>query len=87
MITPNILLKGKPTPTLEEDLEKTGEGNEVTKRVRFLQRSKEHLKKRFMKEYIHALEERQQRSTESAEKVPKSGTVVMLKGETKHKAQ
>ena len=84
VITPNILL---PTPTLEEDPENIGEGNEVAKQVRFLQRSKEHLRNRFMKEYVHALKERPQKSTENAEKIPKIGTVVMLKGETKHKAQ
>ena len=52
-----------------------------------MQRSKEHLRNRFMKEYVHALEERPQKSTGNAEKIPKIGTVVMLKGETKHKAQ
>ena len=52
-----------------------------------MQRSKEHLRNRFMKEYVHALKERPQKSTENAEKIPKIGTVVMLKGETKHKAQ
>ena len=44
-----------------------------------MQRSKEHLRNRFMKEYVHALEERPQKSTGNVEKIPKIGTVVMLK--------
>ena len=62
VLTPNTLLRGKPTPILEEDLEKIAE-NGVTRRMRFLQRSKENLRKRFLKEYVHALEEKQRRST------------------------
>lgn len=85
VLTPNTLLRGKPTPILEEDLEKIGEEN-VTKRMRFLLKCKEHLRKRFMKEYVHALEERQQRSTGSIEKIPNIGAVVLLKGEAKNKA-
>ena len=59
VLTPNTLLRGKPTPILEEHLEKIGEEN-VTKRMRFLQKSKEQLRKRFMKEYVNALDEKQQ---------------------------
>ena len=62
VLTPNTLLRGKPTPILEQDLEKIGE-EDVTKQMRFLQKSKEQLRKRFMKEYVHALDEKQHRST------------------------
>ena len=70
VLTPNTLLKGRPNSILEEDLEKIGE-EEVTRRMRFLQKSKEHLRKRFVKEYVHALEERQQPPTGA---LPKSRT-------------
>ena len=86
VLTPNTLLRGRSTPVLEEDLEKIGE-ERVTRRMIFLHRSKEQVRKRFMKEYVHALEERQQHSTGNAERnVPKTGAVVMLKGEAKDRA-
>ena len=85
VLTPNTLLRGEPIPILEEDLEKIGEEN-VTKRMRFLEISKQHLRKRFIKEYVHALEERQQRSERNNERIPRTGAVVMLKGEAKDKA-
>ena len=85
VLTPNTLLRGKPTPILEQDLEKIGE-EDVTKRMRFLQKSKEQLRKRFMKEYVHALDEKQHRSTGNIDKTPNIGAVVLLKGDTKDKA-
>ena len=85
VLTPNTLLRGKPTPILEQDLEKIGE-EDVTKRMRFLQKSKEQLRKRFMKEYVHALDEKQHRSTGNIDKTPNIGAVVLLKGDTKGKA-
>lgn len=40
-----------------------------------------------MKEYVHAREKRQQHSTGNAERnVPKTGAVLMLKGEAKYRA-
>ena len=46
----------------------------MTRRMIFFRRSKEQLRKRFMKEYVHALEERQEHSTGNAERnVPKTG--------------
>ena len=85
VLTPNTLLRGKSTPVLEEDLEKIGK-EDVTKRMRFLQKSKEQLRKRFMKEYVHALDEKQQRSTGNIDKTPNVGALVLLKGDTKDKA-
>ena len=57
------------TRYLEEDLEKIGK-EEVTRRMRFLQKSKEHLRKRFVKEYLHALEERQRPPTGNIAEIP-----------------
>ena len=62
MLTPNTLLRGKPIPVMEEDLEAIGE-EKVSRRMKFLQRSKEQLRRRFLKEYIHALGERKSSST------------------------
>ena len=39
-----------------------------------------------MKEYVHALEERQQRAEGKIEKIPNIGAVVLLKSEAKNKA-
>ena len=71
MLTPNTLLRRKLTPILEEDLEKIGE-EDVTKQMGFLQKNKEQLQKRFMKEYIHAFDEKQQRSTGKTDKTSNS---------------
>ena len=69
-LTPNTLPRGKPIPVMEEDLEAIGEEN-VSRRMRFLQRSKEQLRKRFLKEYVHALGERKFGSTTDDAKIPK----------------
>ena len=54
---PNILLRGKPTPNVDEDLETIGE-EKVSRRMKFLQRRKEYFQRRFLKEYAHAIGER-----------------------------
>ena len=84
MLTPNTLLRGKPTPIIAQDLEKIGE-EDVTKQMSFLQKCKEQLRKRFMKEYIPALDEKQHQSTRNIDKTPNIGVVVLLKGNTKDK--
>ena len=86
VLTPNTLLRGQQTPILEEDLERIAE-NGVTRRMRFLQRSKENLRKRFLKEYVDALKERQRRSTGVTTKIPDTGAVVLMKVEAKDKAR
>ena len=78
VLTPNALLRGKPTPVLEEDLETIGE-EEESRKMKFLQRSKEQLRRRFLKEYVHALGERKSNSTAD-------NPVVLLKSEAKDKA-
>ena len=47
-LAPNTLLRGKTTPVLEEDLKTIGE-EEVSRWMKFLQRSKEQLRRRFLK--------------------------------------
>ena len=85
VFTPNMSLSGRPNPILEEDLEKIGE-EEVTRQMRFLQKNKEHVWKRFVKEYVHALEERQQLPTSNIAEIPNTGALVLLKDETKNRA-
>ena len=85
VLTPNTLLRGEAIPILEEDLEKIVE-EDVSKCMEFLEKSKQHLRKRFMKEYVHALEERQQRAGGNIEEIPNIGAVVLLKSEAKDKA-
>ena len=61
MLTPNTLLREKPIPVLEEDLDTIGE-QKLSRQMKFLQRSKEQLRRRFLKEYVHALGERKSNS-------------------------
>ena len=46
-LTPNNLLRGKPTPVLEKDLETIGE-EKVSRPMKLLQRSKEQLRRRIL---------------------------------------
>ena len=84
--TPNVLLRGKPAIVLDEDLEKVPSGSQLTRRMILLKRSKEQLHKRWMREYLYALEERQYKFGKDAVDVPKLGEVVLLKEDTKNKA-
>ena len=87
VITPNMLIRGQPANLLEEDLSKVGNEEELAKRLSFLARSKEQLRKRWVREYLQALEERQSRYTVNETKVPKVGAVVLLKEDIKNRAQ
>ena len=84
MLTPNTLLIGKPNPVLEEDLETIGE-EKVSRPMILLQRSKEQLRRRFVKENVHALGERKSNSTADNPKIPDTGAVMLLKSEAKDK--
>ena len=50
-----------PVTFLEEDVEVINEKAAVTKRMRYLKVRREHLKKRWLTEHVHALEERQRK--------------------------
>ena len=75
MLTPNNLLRGKPTPVLEKDL-----------MMKLLQRSKEQLRKRILYEYVHALGGRESNTTVDNPKIPDIGAVMFLEIESKDKA-
>ena len=83
--TPNTLLRGKQTPVLEGDLEAIGK-EKVSRRMKFLQRIKERLRRRFLNEYVHALGERKSSSTEDDARIQGTGAVVFLKGEARDRA-
>ena len=55
--TPNILLRGRPARMLEDDLQNLNEEDNVTKRLKYVKRYKEELRKRWMQE-LYALKER-----------------------------
>ena len=85
VLTPNTLLRGKQTPVLEGDLEAIGK-EKVSRRMKFLQRIKEQLRRRFLNEYVHALGERKSSSTEDDARIQGTGAVVFLKGEARDRA-
>ena len=58
VITPNLLLRGQPANFLEESEEAMNDNTAATKRMKYLMVCREHLKKRWLTEYVHALEER-----------------------------
>ena len=87
VITPNILIRGKPAQMLEEDLDKIGDDKTLPKRMVFLAKSKEQLRKRWLREYLYALEERKHKQNGSDTEIPKIGKVVLLKADIKNRAQ
>ena len=85
VLTPNTLLRGKPSPILEEDFQETGE-DKVTKRMKFFRKSKEQLQKTFLKKYAYALGKRKSEAAASSAKIQDRGSLVLLKREAKDKA-
>lgn len=86
VITPNILLRGRPSTVLEQDFKQTEADDKLTRRLLFIRRSKDQLRKRWMGEYLRALQERQRDYNKKAPIIPKVGAVVLLKEDTKNKA-
>ena len=78
-ITPNILIRGKPSTLLEENFETLDDTSEVTRRLRYLKKCRQQLRKRWIAEYLHALEERCRAQKTTATKMPKEGSVVLVK--------
>ena len=86
VITPNILLRGRPSTVLEQDIEQMEADDKLTRRLLFIRKSKDQLRKRWMGEYLRALEERQRKHNKDEPTIPKVGAVVLLKEDTKNKA-
>ena len=86
VITPNILIRGQPANTLEENLELAENEEGIPKRLVFLAASKEQLRKRWMNEYLHALDERSRKQIKNKLEIPEMGKVVLLKDDIKNRA-
>ena len=87
VLTPNVLTRGKPAILLEEDIELITKEDCAIRRIKFVKTCKEHLRKRWMSEYVHAIEERQQaREMKSNIKLPGIGSLVLIKDDIKNKA-
>jgi len=81
VLTPNALMGQTSTKFLEEDLEELNyqeEDKVLTRRMRYLHRTREHLRKRWQNEYLHALQERNNRDSDPHQKIPQPGSVVLL---------
>ena len=84
VLTPNVLLQGRPAPVLEEDLEGLNIGESVTSHLKHLMKTKEHLRKRWIREYLYSFEKgKETASTKNTEFVPLVDSIVVLKGDTK----
>ena len=86
VITPAILLSGKPSLVLEQDIEQLEANDNMTRRLLFIRRSKDQLRKRWMGEYLRALEERQRKQNQKEITIPGVGAVVLLKEDTRNRA-
>ena len=76
-------LHGRPARLLEEDLEKLNEEDNLTKRLVYVKRCKEQLRKRWMKEYLYASKEREKTKSEKENKVPTVVSLVLPVEDTK----
>ena len=87
ILTPNLLLHGASAYFLEEDTDAMDEKGLVTRRMKFLKTCRQHLRKRWQTEYIHALEERHQKVVGTEETLPEMGSVVMITDSSKIKSK
>ena len=83
VLTPNLLLRGKPAILLEEDIENIGDNSTV----KFFKRCKEQINKRWTNEYIHVLEERMKKQYQTETTLPAIGSIILLKDDVKNKGQ
>ena len=59
----------------------------ATKRMKYLMVCREHLKKRWLTEYVHALEERHRKVFTDEKSLPKKGSVVLITDNSKIKTK
>ena len=81
VLTPNTLMGRTSTQFLEQDLDSlnyTEEDQIVTKRMRYLEKVRLQLRKRWQNEYLHALQERHTRDSDQKQKIPQPGAIVLL---------
>jgi hypothetical protein len=89
VVTPNILLHGQPTCFLEENTDEIGDEKEkLCRRLRYMKTCRQNIRRRWVNEYLHALQERfvakNRRNNRSS---PRKNSVVLLKDMTKHRAK
>ena len=80
VFTPNRLVGIQDTTSFEIDLDALNYAEEdklITKRMKYLHKTREQLKARFMREYLTALQERG-RCHNPMPKIPSTGTVVLI---------
>ena len=78
-ITPNILIHGEPTTLLEESDNSLETVNDVSRRMRYLKRCRNQLRKRWANDYIKALMERRQPRHEKNPAALDNGRVILYK--------
>ena len=84
VITPNILLHGRPARLLEEGLQKLNEEDNVTKRLLQVKKCKEELQKRWIQKYSYPFKNREKTCTQKQNKMPAIGSLVFLVEDTKN---
>ena len=82
-ITPNILIRGERATLLEE----SDEAVDATKRLQYIKKCKEQLRKRWVNEYLKALAERKQSLVSSGGTTLENGRVVLIKDSVKSKGK
>ena len=87
VIIPNLLLRGKPAPCLEENRDEVSDREEMTRRLRYLKTCRDNIRKRWLNEYLHTLQERVNSQPEARHGTTlKKGSLVLIKDTTKNKA-
>jgi len=89
VITPNLLLRGQTAHSLEENsYNSDGEGlREMTRRLRYLSKCRDNVRKRWRNEYLRTLQEGiNAGSTAKHEATRNKGAIVLLKDLTKNRA-
>jgi hypothetical protein len=89
VITPNILLHGQPTCFLEENTDELDDEKEkLCRRLRYLKTCRQNVRRRWVNEYLHALQERfVAKDCRKKRSNPQKNSVVLLKDMTKHRAK
>ena len=86
-VTPNISLRDKAAEFLEENTEVFKEDINMSRRLKYLNKYREQLKKRWINEYLHALDEKQKQEPKRTEAKLKVDRVVLIKDSLKRNAQ
>ena len=87
VIKQNLLVKGQPANFLDEDVEELDEKTAVTKRMRYLKTCREHLKKRWLTEYVHELEDRNRKVFNDKKLFANIGSLVLITDISKAKTK